>query len=152
TALVAIIGCLLMAFIANYPAAIAPAMGDNAFFAYSVVIGMGIAWQTAMGAVIVASILFSLITVTKIRRIVIDAIPRDLKLAMASGIGIFIAFVGLQGGGIIVAEPSTLVTIGEFTTETWLTIFGFFLTSILIVIGAPAAIFLGMFGTAAFGL
>lgn len=91
TALSAIIGCTLMAFLANYPIGIAPGLGDNAFFTYSVVLTMGIPWQTAMAGVVVASVIFTLLSLFKIREIVIDAIPHDLKLAMAAGIGIFIA-------------------------------------------------------------
>lgn len=99
TALSAIIGCLLMGFLANYPIAIAPGLGDNAFFTYSVVLAMGIPWQQAMGGVFIASILFTLVSFFKLREIIIDAIPQDLKYAMAAGIGIFISFVGLEGGG-----------------------------------------------------
>lgn len=152
SAITAIIGCLLMAFLANYPIAIAPAMGDNAFFTYSVVIGMGVSWQTALAGVVVASILFMIISLTRIRKIVIEAIPHDLKLAMAAGIGIFIAFVGLQGGGLIVKDDSTLVTIGSLTGETWLTIFGFFITIVLVARKISGAIFIGMAATAILGL
>lgn len=153
SALAAIIGCLMMAFIAKYPIAIAPAMGDNAFFAYAVVIGMGVTWQTAMASVFVASVLFVLISLTKIRKIVIEAIPQDLKLAMAAGIGVFIAFVGLQGGGIIVREESTLVTIGSFTDgNTLLTVFGFFVIVILTARKISGAVFIGMIATSILGL
>ncbi|MBT8829428.1 NCS2 family permease, partial [Lactobacillus delbrueckii subsp. bulgaricus] len=96
TALSAILGCFLMGFLANYPIAIAPGLGDNAFFTYSVVLAMGIPWQKAMAGVFVASVLFTIISFLKIREIIIDAIPQDLKYAMAAGIGLFIAFVGLQ--------------------------------------------------------
>ncbi|WP_456061829.1 NCS2 family permease [Bacillus niameyensis] len=153
TAISAIIGCLLMAFLANYPIAIAPGLGDNAFFTYSIVIAMGVPWETALAGVVVASLLFFIISFMKIREIVIDAIPHDLKLAMSAGIGIFIAFVGLQGGGIIVKEDSTLVTIGSFTNgEIWLTIFGFIVIIILIARKVSGAIFIGMVATAILGL
>lgn len=153
TALSAIIGCLLMAFLANYPIAIAPGLGDNAFFTYSVVIAMGVPWETAMAGVMVASILFIIISFMKIREIVIDAIPHDLKLAMSAGIGIFIAFVGLQGGGLIVKDDSTLVTIGSFASgETWLTIFGFFVIILLIAKKVPGAIFIGLVASTILGL
>ena len=118
TALSAILGSILMAFLANYPIAIAPGLGDNAFFTYSVVLAMGIPWQTAMAGVFASSILFLLISVLKLREIGIDSIPRDLKLAMAAGIGLFIAFVGLQGGGLVVASKSTLVEMGSLTVPT----------------------------------
>lgn len=96
TALSAIMGCLLMGFLANYPIAIAPGLGDNAFFTYSIVLAMGMPWQQAMGGVFIASILFTLVSLFKLREIIIDAIPQDLKYAMAAGIGIFISFVGLR--------------------------------------------------------
>ncbi|NFA48368.1 NCS2 family permease, partial [Pediococcus acidilactici] len=101
TALSAILGSALMAFLANYPIAVAPGLGDNAFFTFSVVLGMGISWQKAMAGVFVASVLFTILSFLKVREVVINAIPKDLKLAMAAGIGIFIAFVGLQGGGLV---------------------------------------------------
>lgn len=151
TALSAIMGCLLMGFLANYP--IAPGLGDNAFFTYSVVLAMGIPWQQAMGGVFVASILFTLVSLFKIREIIIDAIPQDLKYAMAAGIGIFISFVGLQGGGIVVSDPSSLVAIGSFKVPTtWLTIFGLFVTAILMAKKVPGSIFYGIVLTAIMGL
>ncbi|GAQ02444.1 guanine permease [Companilactobacillus farciminis] len=132
TALSAILGSVLMALLANYPIAIAPGLGDNAFFTYSVVLAMGIPWQTAMAGVFMSSILFLLISVLKLRELVIDSIPHDLKLAMAAGIGLFIAFVGLQGGGLVTASKSTLVEMGSLTVPTtWLTIFGLVATGLL---------------------
>lgn len=153
TALSAIIGCTLMAFFANYPIGIAPGLGDNAFFTYSVVLTMGIPWQTAMAGVVVASVIFTLLSLFKIREIVIDAIPHDLKLAMAAGIGIFIAFVGLKGGGIVVASKSSLVELGSLTVPTtWLTIFGFFVTALLMARRVPGSIFIGILATTLLGL
>jgi len=153
TALSAIIGCTLMAFLANYPIGIAPGLGDNAFFTYSVVLTMGIPWQTAMAGVVVASVIFTLLSLFKIREIVIDAIPHDLKLAMAAGIGIFIAFVGLKGGGIVVASKSSLVELGSLTVPTtWLTIFGFFVTALLMARRVPGSIFIGILATTLLGL
>ena len=153
TALSAILGCLLMGFLANYPIAIAPGLGDNAFFTYSVVLAMGIPWQKAMAGVFIASVLFTLVSFFKIREIIIDAIPQDLKYAMAAGIGIFIAFVGLQGGGLIVADKSSLVSIGSFTVPTtWLTIFGVFFIGILMVKKVPGSIFYGLVATTLLGL
>lgn len=153
TALSAIMGCLLMGFLANYPIAIAPGLGDNAFFTYSVVLAMGIPWQQAMGGVFIASILFTLVSFFKIRKIIIDAIPQDLKYAMAAGIGIFISFVGLQGGGIVIGDPSSLVAIGSFKVPTtWLTIFGVFVTAILMAKKVPGSIFYGIVLTAVMGL
>ena len=153
TALSAIMGCLLMGFLANYPIAIAPGLGDNAFFTYSVVLAMGIPWQQAMGGVFIASILFTLVSFFKIREIIIAAIPQDLKYAMAAGIGIFISFVGLQGGGIVIGDPSSLVAIGSFKVPTtWLTIFGVFVTAILMAKKVPGSIFYGIVLTAVMGL
>lgn len=153
TALSAIIGCLLMAFLANYPIAIAPGLGDNAFFTYSVVLGMGISWQTAMAGIVIASVIFTIISIFKIREIVINAIPNDLKLAMAAGIGIFIAFVGLQESGLIVGSKSSLVQIGSLTVPTtWLSIFGLFVIAILMTKKIPGSIFIGMIATTLLGL
>lgn len=153
TALSAIMGCLLMGFLANYPIAIAQGLGDNAFFTYSVVLAMGIPWQQAMGGVFIASILFTLVSFFKIREIIIDAIPQNLKYAMAAGIGIFISFVGLQGGGIVIGDPSSLVAIGAFKVPTtWLTIFGVFVTAILMAKKVPGSIFYGIVLTAVMGL
>lgn len=153
TALSAIIGCFLMGLLANYPIAIAPGLGDNAFFTYSVVLAMGIPWQKAMAGVFVASIIFTIISFLKIREKVINAIPQDLKYAMAAGIGIFIAFVGLQGGNLIVANKSSLVGIGSFTVPTtWLTIFGIFFIAILMAKKVPGAIFYGLIATSILGL
>lgn len=153
TALSAILGCGLMAFLANYPVAVAPGLGDNAFFTYSVVLAMGIPWQKAMAGVFVASVIFTLLSCMKVREIVIDAIPYDLKLAMAAGIGIFIAFVGLKGGGLVVANKSSLIGIGSFTVPTtWLTIFGIFVVVILMARQVPGSIFYGIVATTLLGL
>lgn len=131
TALSAILGCLLMGFLANYPISIAPGLGDNAFFTYSVVLAMGMPWQQAMAGVFIASILFTVVSIFRIREIIIDAIPQDLKYAMAAGIGIFISFVGLQGGGIVIADPASIISIGSFKVPTtWLTIFGTLVTAL----------------------
>jgi len=153
TALTAILGCFLMAFLANYPIAVAPGLGDNAFFTYSVVLGMGIPWEKAMAGVFVASILFTILSFLKVREVVIDAIPKDLKMAIASGIGIFIAFVGLQGGGLVVANKATLVSIGSLTVPTtWLTIFGVFVIAILMAMRIPGSIFIGLVASTIVGL
>lgn len=142
-----------MAFLANYPIAVAPGLGDNAFFTFSVVLGMGISWQKAMAGVFIASVLFTILSFLKVREIVIDAIPKDLKLAMAAGIGIFIAFVGLQGGGLVVASKTSLVEIGSLAVPTtWLTIFGIFVIAILMAKKVPGSIFIGLVSTALLGL
>lgn len=152
TALASAIGCLLMGLLAKYPIATAPSLGINAFFAYSVCIGMNIPWQTTLAGVFVASIIFLLITVFKLRELIIDAISADLKAAISAGIGLFIAFIGLQGGGLIVANKSTLVGLGSFSGSTWVTVFGLIVVSILMVMRVPGAIFIGMVLSAIFGI
>lgn len=153
TALASALGCLLMGILAKYPIATAPALGINAFFAYSVVIGMKIPWQTALAGVFVASLIFILITIFKLREMIIDAIPADLKYAISGGIGLFIAFLGLSNGGLITANKSTLVGLGSLSTATtWLTIFGLVVTAILMVKKVPGAIFIGMVLTTVLGL
>ncbi|WP_129044756.1 NCS2 family permease [Companilactobacillus metriopterae] len=153
TALSAILGSVLMGILANYPIAVAPGLGDNAFFSYSVVIALGIPWQVAMSGVFVASLLFLLISVFKLREIVIDAIPHDLKLAVSAGIGMFITFVGLKGGGLVVANKATLVEMGSLSVPTtWLTILGLLVTAVLMIRKVPGSIFIGMIVTTVTGL
>lgn len=153
TALASALGCILMGVLARYPIATAPALGINAFFAYSVVIGMKVPWQTALAGVFVASVIFLLITVFKLRELIIDAIPSDLKYAISSGIGLFIAFLGLNDGGLIVANKSTMVGLGSLSVgTTWLTIFGLIVTAILMVRKVPGGIFIGMVLTSILGL
>ncbi|WP_127848966.1 NCS2 family permease [Lacticaseibacillus hulanensis] len=153
TALASALGCFLMGILARYPIATAPALGINAFFAYSVCIGMKIPWQTALAGVFVASLIFILITIFKLREMIIDAIPADLKYAISGGIGLFIAFLGLSDGGIIVANKSTLVGLGSLSVgTTWLTIFGLVVTSLLMVRRVPGGIFIGMIATTIVGL
>lgn len=153
TALASALGCFLMGVLAKYPIATAPALGINAFFAYSVCIGMKIPWQTALAGVFVASLIFIVITIFKLREMIINAIPADLKYAISSGIGLFIAFIGLHDGGLIVANKSTVVGLGSLeVATTWLTIFGLVLTAILMVRRVPGGIFIGMAATAILGL
>lgn len=153
TAVATAIGCFLMGLIANYPIALAPTLGSAAFFAYNVVIGMHINWQTALASVLVASFLFILITVLKLREKVVDAIPKDIKYAISAGIGLFIAFIGLQNGKLIVNNSSSLVGLGSFVNpDVWLTLFGLILTVILMAARVPGSIFIGMIITAIFGM
>ncbi|KZL37102.1 NCS2 family permease [Secundilactobacillus collinoides] len=145
TALASAFGCFLMGIIARYPIAISASLGINAFFSYTVVLGMKIPWQTALAGVFVASILFMILTAFKIREMVVDAIPRDLKMAISAGIGLFIAFIGLSDGGLIVANKSTMIGLGYLHVgSTWLTIIGLILTIILMSARIPGAIFIGM--------
>ncbi|MBA2913859.1 NCS2 family permease [Limosilactobacillus frumenti] len=153
TAVATAVGCFLMGFIANYPVALAPTLGSAAFFAYNVVIGMHINWQTALAAVLVASFLFILITVLKLRELVVNAIPADMKYAISAGIGLFIAFIGLQNGKLIVNNSSSLVGLGSFNnSQVWITLFGLILTIILMAARVPGSIFIGMIITAIFGI
>ncbi|MFD1441626.1 NCS2 family permease [Lacticaseibacillus hegangensis] len=153
TALASALGCILMGALARYPIATAPALGINAFFAYSVVIGMKIPWQTALAGVFVASLIFILITIFKLREMIIDAIPADLKYAISGGIGLFIAFLGLSNGKLITANKSTIVGLGSLENPlVWLTIFGLIVTAILMVKKVPGGIFIGMVLTIILGL
>ncbi|GGH83118.1 AGZA family xanthine/uracil permease-like MFS transporter [Pullulanibacillus pueri] len=153
TALSAAIGTLIMGILARYPIAIAPGMGLNAFFTYSVVIKLGIPWETALAGVFISGVIFVIITVFKIREKIINAIPANLKHATAAGIGLFIAFIGLQGSGIVVNNDSTLVALGDVTDpKVLLTFFGILVTIVLLVRNVKAAVFYGMIATAIVGL
>ena len=116
TAASAALGSILMGLIANYPFALAPGMGLNAYFTYTVVLGLGVPWQTALGAVFISGIAFILLTVGRIRELVIRGIPLTLKLATGAGIGLFIAFIGLRNAGVVVANEATMVTLGDLTS------------------------------------
>lgn len=153
TALAAAIGTLVMGVVAKYPIALAPGMGLNAFFAYGVVLGMGIPWETALFGVFISGIIFIIITLTKIRETIINAIPEELKYAAAAGIGLFIAFIGLKNAGIIVDSKATLVELGKITSGApLLAVFGVFITVIFMVRGYKGGIFYGMLITAAVGV
>ena len=153
TAVASAVATLFMGIVALYPIAIAPGLGVNAFFAYSVVIGMGVKWQTAMAGVFVAASIFLVLTFFKIREKIINIIPQNLKLAIASGIGLFIAFIGLHNAGLIVANKDTMVSLGHLTTPTsLLAIFGIIVTFILLSRKIPAAIFIGMVMTSVVGI
>lgn len=153
TALASIVGCLLMAFIARYPVAVAPSMGLNAFFAYTVVLGMGMSWQVALVGVLLSGVAFVLITALRLREAILDAIPEDLKRAAACGIGLFIAFIGFENAGIVVANKATLVALGHLGAPgTLLTLFGLALSTALLLRRVPGAIFFGMLATAGLGV
>ncbi|MCY9805940.1 NCS2 family permease [Lentilactobacillus senioris] len=145
TAFASAFGCFLMGFLANYPIAISASLGINAFFAYSVCLGMHVEWQTALSGVFVASIIFIILTALKLREKIIDAIPADLKAAIGGGIGLFIAFLGLQDGGLVMGNKETLVSLGSLHTgTTWITIFGLVITLVMMSMKIPGAIFIGM--------
>ena len=113
TAFASGISCILMGFVARYPIAIAPGMGYNALFTYTIVLGMGKTWETALAAVFVSSVVFLLISISGLREAIINAIPIDLKLGIGASIGLFLAFIGLQRCGIIVSDASTLISMGS---------------------------------------
>lgn len=148
TALSAAFATLLMAFLANYPIALAPGMGMNAFFAYSICVGAEVPWPTALGMVFWAGAAFVLLTVTGARRVLVRAVPDAIKLAGAVGIGFFIAFIGLQHGGIVRADENTMVAMGELTSPAvLLTLFGLAVSLILMMAGVRTAIFWGLVAT-----
>lgn len=152
TCLAAGIGCLLMGFLANYPIALAPGMGLNAYFAFTVVGAMGVPWQTALGLVFISGVLFILLTVAGVRQLIVNAIPRALFSAIAAGIGLFIAFIGLRGAGVVVDNPATLVTLGEVKAPTTqLALLGLAILSVLMVLKVRGAIFIGIVATAVLG-
>ncbi|WHY78045.1 NCS2 family permease [Neobacillus sp. WH10] len=145
TALASALGSIVMGLIGKYPLALAPGMGLNAFFAYTVVLGSGIPWQHALGAVFISGIFFFLLTLTGLREKIINAIPIDLKYAVGAGIGLFITFVGLQNAKIIVNNDATLVGLGDLTSgPTLLAIFGIVVTVIMMTRGIKGAVFYGM--------
>ncbi|MEW9677637.1 NCS2 family permease [Lentibacillus sp. L22] len=153
TAISGAIGSLLMGVIAKYPIALAPGMGLSAFFAYTVVLGYGIPWQTALSGVLVSGIIFVLLTLTGLREKIINAIPVNLKLAVGVGIGFFIAFIGFQNAGIIVGDASTLVAIGDLTApNVLLAIFGIVASVVLLSLNIKGGIFYGMILTAIVGM
>ena len=142
-------GTLLMALLANYPFALAPGMGLNAFFTYTIVLGMGVDWRVALAVVLASGLLFLLLTVLRVRAAIITAVPGPLKRATAAGIGLFIAFVGLRNAGIIVDNPATLVGLGDVRSWTAaLTLAGLLGTAVMLARGIRGAILLGVAGVA----
>ena len=153
TALAAIVGTLIMAFYAKKPFALAPGMGLNAFFVFTVCMGMGYSWQFALTAVLLEGILFIILTVTKIRSWLLNSIPGTLKKSIGAGIGLFIAFIGMQNAGIIVHNDSTLVGLGEITKGTaLLAMVGLLITSGLVMAKIRGGILWGILITTALGL
>ena len=141
TCLVAAIGSAIMALHANYPIAVAPGMGLNAYFAYLVVLGMGYTWQAALGAVFISGVCFLLVTVTGLRSVVVDGIPRSLRTAITVGIGLFLAIIALKNAGVVAASPATFVTIGDLhQPSTVLAVLGFLMVAALSVRKVKAAL------------
>lgn len=153
TALASGIACIIMGIVSKYPVGLAPGMGMNVLFTYTIILGMGNTWEAALAAVFISSIIFLLITVSGLREAILNAIPHNLKLAIGAGIGFFLAFIGLKGAGIIVADPSTMVTLGSlFSAPALLALIGIAVTLILYVRKVPAAVFIGLVITAILGL
>nr|WP_298522751.1 NCS2 family permease [uncultured Halomonas sp.] len=147
TCLAAAIGCLIMGLWANYPIAMAPGMGLNAFFTFSVVLGMGYTWEAALGAVFLSGILFLLLSIFRVREWIINSIPMSLRLGIAAGIGLFLALIALQNAGIVVAHPATLVTIGDLSQPAALyTLAGFFVITALSYLRVIGAVMIGILG------
>ncbi|MBB5149217.1 NCS2 family permease [Ureibacillus thermosphaericus] len=153
TAVSAAIGCFIMGIFAKYPLALAPGLGLNAFFAYTVVLSHGSPWQHALAAVFISSVFFFILTLTGLREKLINAIPMELKLAVGAGIGLFIAYIGLKNAGIIVANGATVIGMGNLKDpQVLLSIFGIFITVILMVRGSKGGVFYGMVITAIVGM
>lgn len=145
TALSAAVATLVMALLAKLPFALAPGMGLNAFFAFAVVIGMGKSWEFALTAILLEGIIFLILTAFNIREMIINAIPMNIKHAVSAGIGLFIAFIGLQGAGIVVADPNVLVKLGNMSEHSvWVALAGMFITGVLVIRNIKGALLIGI--------
>lgn len=152
TCIAAAFGTIVMGLYANYPIALAPGMGQNAFFTYTVVLGMGHSWQTALGAVFMSGVIFVVLSVLPIREWLINAIPRNLKLGMAAGIGLFLGFIALENAGIVVDDPATLVTLGDLLRfEALASIAGFVVIAALAARKVRGSVIIGILGAALLG-
>lgn len=153
TALAAIVGTLAMAIYAKKPFALAPGMGLNAFFVFTVCMTMGYSWQFALTAILIEGFIFVMLTLTKVRTLIVDAIPASLKMAIGAGIGLFIAFIGLKNAGIIVENHATLVSIGKLSQgSALLGVIGIIMTSVLVIKRVPGSLLIGILGTALIGI
>ncbi len=153
TALAAIVGCLAMAFCGKLPFGLAPGMGLNAFFVYSVCLGMGYSWQFALTAVLIEGIIFIILTLTNVREAIVNAIPLSLRNAIGAGIGLFIAFIGLESAGVIVKDEATLVALGDLTSgSAFLAFIGVIITGFLYARNIPGAILIGIIVTMVIGI
>ncbi|TVR91007.1 MAG: NCS2 family permease [Spirochaetaceae bacterium] len=144
TIMVSAIGSVLMGLVAGLPFAVAPGMGINAFFTYGLVLGMGIPWETALGVVFISGIVFILLSLFKVREMIVRAIPASVRYAVAAGIGLFLAVIGLTGVGFIVAHPATIVGFGGLTPQVLLFVVGLFLTGFLIIKKIKGALIIGI--------
>lgn len=153
TCLSAAFATFLMGFLANYPFALAPGMGLNAYFTYTVVLQMGLSWQAALAAVFISGIIFIVLTLTKIREAIVNAIPMSLKLAVSAGIGLFIALIGFANAGIIEANPNTMVALGDFSEPgVILATLGLIITGFLVVRKVKGALLWGIALTTVLGI
>ena len=153
TALAAIIGCIAMAFWGKLPFGLAPGMGINAFFVYSVCLGMGCSWQFALTAVLIEGFIFILLTATNVREAIVNAIPQSLRNAIGAGIGLFIAFIGLSSADVVVKNDATLVTLGDITSgSALLALIGLAITGFLFIRNIPGAILIGILVTMILGI
>tara|TARA_Y100000768_G_scaffold310710_1_gene245134 strand:- start:5646 stop:6821 length:1176 start_codon:yes stop_codon:yes gene_type:complete len=145
TCLAASLACIIMGVYSNWPVSLAPGMGLNAFFTYTVVGEMGYSWEVALGAVFLAGVLFFIMSVTRLRRWMLDSIPLNLRIAMGAGVGLFIGFIGLKNGGLVVSNNATFLSLGNFTNvETLLAALGFLIICSLSVRNIPGAILIGV--------
>lgn len=153
TALAAIVGCLAMAFWGKLPFGLAPGMGLNAFFVYSVCIGMGYSWKFALTAVLLEGFIFILLTATNVREAIVNAIPRSLRNAIGAGIGLFIAFIGLSSAGVVVKNDATLVALGYITSgSALLALIGMIITGFMYMRNVPGAMLIGILVTMLIGI
>ena len=153
TAIAAIIGCLAMAFLGKLPFGLAPGMGLNAFFVYSVCLGMGYSWQFALTAVLIEGLIFIVLTLTNVREAIVNAIPLSLRNAIGAGIGLFIAFIGLSSAGVVVNNDATLVALGDITSgSALLALIGLVITGFLYAKRVPGAILIGILVTMLIGI
>lgn len=153
TCTAAMIGTLIMGLYANYPIALAPGMGLNAYFAYTVVLTLGYSWQTALGAVFISGVLFICLSLLRVRQYLINSVPRTLKLAISAGIGLFLGLIALQNAGLVVAHPTTLVTLGDMSRpEPALAMLGFALIAALAWRRVPGSVLLGILAATVAGL
>ena len=153
TAVASILATLVMAFYAKLPFALAPGMGLNAFFCYTVCLGMGYSWQFALTAVLIEGIIFIILTLTSIREAIVNALPLSQRKAIGAGIGLFIALIGLKSGGIVVDDPATLVNLGDITSGAGLlSVIGLVITGALVIFNVPGALLIGIIVTAIIGI
>lgn len=153
TALASIVGTLIMSLYAKKPFGLAPGMGLNAFFVYTVCVGMGYSWQFALTAILIEGIIFILLSVTKVRAAIVGAFPKPLQYAIAAGIGLYIAFIGLQNAGIVVPADTTGITLGDFSSPSvLLAVIGLLLTGVLLILGVKGGLLIGILATTLIGI